>query len=151
MPKKVKSAQYYESVGRRREAVARVRLFIPGKEKVVSVNGIKIKTGEIYVNKKPADATFSSIEDKNLLLFPLKLIGGTDRFAISILTRGGGKKGQLEASIHGLARALDKLDKDQYRINLKKHGLLTRDARTRERRKVGMGGKSRRAKQSPKR
>jgi small subunit ribosomal protein S9 len=53
--------------------------------------------------------------------------------------------------IHGLSRALAKLDKEEFRPVLKKAGLLTRDSRVRERRKVGMGGKARRKKQSPKR
>ena len=83
-------------------------------------------------------------------MMPLKLTQNEGRFAISILTEGGGKNGQLEAIVHGLARAL--LLSDQgYKVVLKKAGLLTRDPRKRERRKVGTGGKARRAKQSPKR
>ena len=64
---------------------------------------------------------------------------------------GGGKKGQLGAVTHGMARAFDKLDREKFRPELKKAGLLTRDSRTRERRKIGTGGKARRKKQSPKR
>ena len=59
--------------------------------------------------------------------------------------------GQLDAVVHGIARALSLLDRDAYRAILKTAGLLTRDARAKERRKVGTGGKARRAKQSPKR
>ncbi len=64
---------------------------------------------------------------------------------------GGGSKGQLGATVHGIARALSKLDTETLRPPLKKAGLLTRDPRKRERRKVGMGGKARRKRQSPKR
>lgn len=70
---------------------------------------------------------------------------------MTFFVQGGGKKGQLGAIIHGLARAIEKTDKETLRPILKKAGLLTRDSRTRERRKVGTGGKARRVKQSPKR
>jgi len=64
---------------------------------------------------------------------------------------GGGPNGQLEAIIHGIARALSSFDREKYRAVLKKAGFLTRDPRERERRKAGMGGKARRKRQSPKR
>ena len=151
MPKKTKGIQYYQSVGRRKEAVARVRLYITTKEKTASVQGLKIKSGEIYVNKKPITKLFSSPADQNRYLKPLTETKNEDRFAISILLKGGGRSGQLDAIVMGLARALEQVDKKQYRPILKKQGFLTRDSRIRERRKVGTGGKARRAKQSPKR
>ncbi|MBI4009544.1 30S ribosomal protein S9 [Candidatus Roizmanbacteria bacterium] len=151
MPKKTKNLKYYEAVGKRKEAVARVRLFIAGKDKTVTVNGLKIKAGEIFVNKKLLSSVFPSLSEKNQYLLPLKLTQNLDRFAIAILVKGGGKNGQLNAITHGLSRAIVKVDKENYRSILKKHGLLTRDARIRERRKVGTGGKARRKKQSPKR
>ncbi|MDH7476431.1 MAG: 30S ribosomal protein S9 [Microgenomates group bacterium] len=151
MAKKTKNLKYYQGLGRRKEAVAQVRLYIGGKEKMAEVNGIKIKVGEIFINKKPYQEIFPSLIEQKLLLKPLELTNNQDRFAISILVKGGGKKGQLEAIILGLSRAIEKADKATYRPILKKEGLLTRDARTRERRKVGTGGKARRAKQSPKR
>lgn len=151
MAKKTKSLQYYEAVGRRKESVARVRLYILGKDKTVSVNGIKGKGGEFIVNKKPIDILFGSSYEKKLYKMPLILTNTEDRFFVSVLVRGGGRTGQLEALIHGLAQALDKVDKDTYHPILKERGLFTRDSRTRERRKVGTGGKARRAKQSPKR
>lgn len=147
-----KKGDYVESVGKRKEAVARVRLFLAkGKEKSVTVDGVNIKQGEIYVNKKPIDQVFSSKAHKVIYLTPLKMVNAEGRFAISILVKGGGNEGQLEAVVHGLARALEKSDKEKMRPTLKKAGLLTRDARIRERRKVGTGGKARRKKQSPKR
>jgi len=114
-------------------------------------SSLKISQGEIYVNGKLISQLFPRQIDKARYLVPLKITNNEDRFAISILVQGGGKNGQLEAIIHGLARAIEKVDHDQYRPTLKKHGLLTRDPRVRERRKVGMGGKARRKKQSPKR
>ena len=81
----------------------------------------------------------------------MTLTKNQDRFAISIVVSGGGTNGQLDSMVHGLARALEKVDKETYRPILKTNGLLTRDSRKKEARKVGTGGKSRRMKQSPKR
>ncbi len=151
MATKTKNLKYYEGVGRRKEAVARVRLYITGKEKIVTVNGNKIKAGEIYLNSKPIANSFARPQDKARFLYPLKLTNNEERFAVSVVVYGGGKNGQLDAIVHGMARALEKTDKEANRPTLKKNHLLTRDDRTRERRKVGTGGKARRQKQSPKR
>jgi small subunit ribosomal protein S9 len=151
MVKKTKDLKYYEAVGRRKEAVARVRLYIAGKDKTVTVDGNKIKAGEVFINRKSANLLFPAILEKNIYLQPLKLTQNENRFAVTILLAGGGRAGQLDAIVLGLARALEKVDKETYRPVLKKQGLFTRDSRTRERRKVGTGGKARRAKQSPKR
>ena len=151
MVKKTKDIKYYEGVGRRKEAIARVRLYVTGKDKTVTLAGNKAKAGDILINKKAADLTFPAILEKNIYLLPLKLTKNDDRFVTTILLNGGGKAGQLDAIVLGLARALEKVDKETYRPILKKQGLFTHDSRTRERRKVGTGGKARRAKQSPKR
>ena len=151
MVKKTKNILYYEAVGRRREAVARVRLYIVGKDNVATVDGIKVKKGEIIVNKKPIEQIFSSLQDKIQYLNPFKITQTEERFAVSALISGGGKSGQLGALIHAISRALEKTDKETLRPILKKGKLLTRDSRIRERRKVGTGGKARRVKQSPKR
>ncbi len=156
MAKKTKNIKYYEAIGRRKEAVARVRLYIAGKGKAITINGdkqtsLKIKAGEIYINKKPITEVFPAPQEKARYLFPLKLTDCLDRFAISILVEGGGRNGQLDAIVHGIARALNLADKESFRPIVKKYGLLTRDPRERERRKVGTGGKARRMKQSPKR
>ena len=150
MPRK-KTLEYYEAVGRRKEATARVRLYIVSRKAGVKVGDVYVKKGEIYVNGKPIDEIYPHEWEKNIYLKPLKLTDCVDRFAISIRVEGGGKSGQLGAIVHGLARALEKVDKQAYRPILKKEGLLTRDPRERERRKVGTGGKARRLKQSPKR
>lgn len=150
-PAKVKQIQYYEAVGRRKEAVARVRLYITGREKVSTVEGGKIKQGEIMVNKKPVAEIFNSSASKIRLAQPFKSTNTEDRFAVSAHIVGGGPNGQLEALILGIARALEKSDKDVIRPLLKENGLLTRNPKVRQRRMVGTGGKARRKKQSPKR
>ncbi len=151
MPRKTKGLKYYESVGRRKEATVRARLYIVPKSGKVKVDDVEIKSGEIFLNKKPIDKIYSHIWEKEIYMKPLKLTNTQDRFAVSLLAKGGGKHAQLEAIAHALARALDRIDRATYRPLLKPEGLLTRDPRVRERRKVGTGGKARRKKQSPKR
>lgn len=151
MAKKIKNIEYYEAIGRRKSAVARVRLYIPTKEKTVTVGTAKIKAGEIYLNNKPLAQTITLERDRNYIVLPLNLTSNLDRFAISIITSGGGRASTLDAMVHGISRALEICDKETYRPILKKQGLLKRDPRKKERRKVGTGGKARRLKQSPKR
>jgi small subunit ribosomal protein S9 len=150
MPKKLSRLKYYEAIGRRKSAVARVRLYIIAKQKEVNISGLIVKKGEIFVNKKIISEYFPDEAAKNQYIKPLKLSDNLDRFAISVQVKGGGKNGQLNAVILGISRALEIVDKS-YRSILKKKGLLTRDARIRERRKIGTGGRARRKKQSPKR
>jgi len=150
MTKKTKDLKYYEAVGRRKEATAIARLYIIDKEGVVTVSGIKIKKGEIFVNGKPIEESYRSEEEKMIYQKPLKLTNCQDRFAISIKVSGGGKRGRLFAITLALSRALALVDQN-YRSILRDEGLLTVDSRVKERRKVGTGGKARRKKQSPKR
>ena len=151
MVKKKKDLEYYEGIGRRKQAVARVRLFIINKNNAVTIDGKKIGKGETLVNGKPFDEVLTSIAFKKRFLQPFELTNNLDRFATSILVSGGGLNGQLEAMIHGVSRALVLVDPDTIKPPLRTLGLLTRDPRKRERRKVGTGGKARRQKQSPKR
>ena len=151
MAKKKQDIQYYESVGRRRESVARIRLHIvTGKDTSATIKGTKIKQGETLVNEKSLADYFPSVAEQNLVMRPFNLTESTDRFVTTIIVKGGGKNGQVEAIAHGIARALCLAD-ESFREVLKAEGLLTRDPRVRERRKVGTGGKARRQKQSPKR
>lgn len=151
MAKKTKDINYYEAVGRRKQSVARVRLYLPKKKGEVLVNKLNIKAGEIYINGKSLEKSALKSYEKNFLSLPLTLTKNQDRFAISILVSGGGTTGQLDAMVHGVARAIETVDKEAYRPLLKANGLLTRDPRKKETRKVGTGGKARRMKQSPKR
>lgn len=145
------SKEYFEAIGKRKSATARVRIYPVQKGKEVGVYSQKIKAGEIFVNKKSITQVFPHSYEKNKYNTPLELTQTLEKFAISIVVKGGGKTGQLEAIIHGLSRAIEKFDRETYRSLLKKEGLLKRDARKKERRKVGTGGKARRKKQSPKR
>lgn len=138
MPKtNTKKPNYTYAVGRRRSASARVRLF----------KGC----GETTVNGKPIEEYFPGAILKEAWSRPLKLVGAINSYYATIKVSGGGKMGQLDAIVHGLAKALASENRKDFRPPLKKAGLLTRDVRVRERRKVGMGGKARREKQSPKR
>ncbi len=124
--------------GGRKEATARVRLY-PHKK------------GEIIVNNQPIEKYFAGEWLKGLYLAPLRTCNVIGKYFFSIKVKGSGKMGQLGAVVHGMARALAKLDPEKYRPLLRRKGFLTRDPRMKERRKVGTGGKARRLKQSPKR
>ena len=141
--------EYIFAVGRRREAVARVRLYTNAKAPVLWGDQ-EIKKGEIFVNSLPASSYFYGDCAKLEYMQPFK-ITNFDKFIVTAKVEGGGKKGQLQALVMGISRALSLLNREKFRPLLKKNGLLTRDSRIRERRKVGMGGKARRKKQSPKR
>lgn len=134
---KTSKKDFVYAVGRRKTATARVRLFLHSGDKVV--------------NGKPVGHYFPGEIAKNHYLLPLVLTKTDDTFSFSAKIEGSGKHAQLEALVHGLSRALVLHDSQAYRPVLKQHGFLTRDARKRERRKVGTGGKARRQKQSPKR
>ena len=125
------------TVGRRKTAVARIRLY-KGK-------------GEILVNEKTIDKYFPGEQAKAFYLKPFQVTETLGKYYATIKVEGSGKSSQLGAIIHGLARALDKENKEAFHSALKKAGLLTRDSRAKERRKVGQMGKARKKKQSPKR
>lgn len=144
------SVSYYEAVGRRKTSTARVRLYVV-KEGTVTIDGISIEKGMFFVNGKPVDVYFPGEVMKKLLSEPFRTTNTMARFAVSAKIAGGGLHGQLEAFIHGVARVLEKVDKEKFRPILKKRGFMTRDPRAKERRKAGFAGKARARKQSPKR
>ncbi len=121
--------------GRRKSAVARVFLK-PGK-------------GDIIVNGKPVDQFFSRETGRMIVRQPLVLTENVDRFDIRVNVIGGGESGQAGAVRHGITRALIDYDAT-LKPPLKKAGLVTRDAREVERKKVGLR-KARRRKQFSKR
>ena len=131
-----KKIDYTYARGRRREASARVRLH-KGR-------------GEHEVNGSPLSDYFPGEASRALFTRPFVLTGTEDKYYATVKVVGGGKHGQLEAAILGIARALEKINED-FRAPLKKAGFISRDPRIKERRKVGTGGKARRKKQSPKR
>ncbi len=135
------------AIGRRKSSTAEVRLY---KKDALVWGTTEVKKGEFVVNNKPALEYFGK-SFKKIYNEPLRITNSENKFAVSIKASGGGKMGQLDATVLGIARALDKVDRDKFHTILKKKGMLTRDPRVRERRKVGMGGKARRKRQSPKR
>ena len=121
--------------GRRKEAVARVRL-IPG-------------TGMIQLNGRPLEEYFPSRAHRMVVTTPLRLVGRDKDFDVIARLTGGGVSGQAGALRQGIARALLEVDPD-LRPQLKREGMLTRDAREKERRKYGLK-KARKAPQYSKR
>lgn len=144
-----KYKDYMLAVGRRRAAIARVRVYskIPDNMKF---GEYVVKKGDTVVNGRNISEYFSGEAAKARYEKPFKLTDTLNKFSVTARIEGGGPQSQLGAFVLGVSRALSALD-GEYRPLLKKNKLLTRDQRVRERRKVGMGGKSRAKKQSPKR
>ena len=124
-----------QTTGRRKRAIARVRLR-PG-------------TGKITINKREVADYFPSETHRMILTEPLRLTNTSEVYDVDATLDGGGVSGQAGALRLGIARALIALD-DESRPQLKKAGLLTRDAREKERRKYGLK-KARKAPQYSKR
>ena len=124
------------TVGRRKEAVARVR--------------ISLGKGQISVNGKPITEYFSGVLFQKKYQRPTEVTKTEGKYTISAKVVGGGRVSQVDAVVHGISRAIAKID-PTLRTLLKKDGLLTRDARVKERRKYGHAQKARAMKQSPKR
>lgn len=137
--------KYYEAVGRRKEAIARVRVYT--KKSIDSQTGEE--TALIMVNGKPYMNYFNNVEARNAVEAPLKKLKSINRFKASVKVRGGGVRGQAEAVKAGLSRALVLFDPN-FAKKLKKAGFLSRDARVKERRKYGLK-KARKAPQWSKR
>ncbi|MEA3314054.1 MAG: 30S ribosomal protein S9 [Caldisericota bacterium] len=127
--------EIYAATGRRKTAVARVRL-IPG-------------SGEAKINGKPAGEYFSVKAIMNSMFLPLKATDTEGKFDILVNVVGGGFSSQADAVKHGIARALLLFD-ETLRATLKKEGFLTRDARKKERKKYGLH-RARKARQYRKR
>ena len=115
---------YYEGVGRRKESTARVRLYPDGE-------------GSFIANNKPLEEYFSRTTDQAHVSQPFQVTSTEGRFDVTVLVNGGGVSGQAGAVRLGIARALLKVDPD-YRKILREHGMLTRDARAKERKKPGL-------------
>jgi small subunit ribosomal protein S9 len=147
---KTASKDYVYATGRRKEAVARVRLYEFVRDGL-SWGQKEVKKGDILVNEKLIAEYFPGEINRFKYTEPLRVANAQNKYTITARVVGGGPSGQLDAVVAGIANALVKADPEQFRSLLKIKGFLTRDARIRERRMVGTGGKSRRKKQSPKR
>lgn len=128
--------EFIRAVGRRKEAVARIRLYPKGK-------------GQVTINQRELSKYFPAFEQQQQVVLPLKLTGTDTSFDIGVKVSGGGIHGQAEAVRHGIARALLRVNED-YRRPLRAAGCLTRDSRVKERKKYGLK-KARRAPQFSKR
>jgi len=118
------SVQYYEGIGRRKESSARVRL----------MSG----SGKFIVNDKPIEDYFTRLGDIEAILKSFEAVSQDRKtFDVTVKVQGGGVSGQTDAVKLGLARAFVKLDATSTAL-LRKYGLLTRDARVKERKKPGL-------------
>ena len=136
MAAKTKKKIQYWGTGRRKKAIARVRLIPGGK-------------GEIVINKRSIDEYFGLETLKLIVRQPLALTETLDKFDVAVNVCGGGMTGQAGAIRHGIARALVVAD-EAFKPAVKKAGFLTRDPRAKERKKYGLK-KARRAPQFSKR
>lgn len=132
---KISSEKQNRAVGRRKSAAARVR--------------VEKGTGKIVINGKPMEQYFTHFELRDMVMAPLKALGKEKDLDFSVKVAGGGKKGQAVAVQLGIARTLVVWNED-FKKTLKTLGLLTRDARVKERKKFGLK-KARRAPQWSKR
>ncbi|MBU1102419.1 30S ribosomal protein S9 [Patescibacteria group bacterium] len=139
--KEKKNKRYYEAVGRRKTAIARVRL--------LTIKPFEGDEGKIIVNNKPYKEYFSTINLQLIAEAALRRLKSLNRFEVIAKINGGGINAQAEALRHGLARTLVLFNAD-FRKKLKKASYLKRDPRMKERRKYGLK-KARRAPQWAKR
>lgn len=114
---------YIWATGKRKCAIAQVRLF-PGN-------------GGITINGKPYEELFSRLEHRHMIESPFLVTDTIGKFRVTVKVEGGGASGQAGAIRHGIARALVK-ESELFKPFLRKEGLLTRDARIKERKKYGL-------------
>jgi small subunit ribosomal protein S9 len=140
-----KPEKYYQAIGRRKTAIALVRLFT----RRLQLTEGKSPESEFLVNEKPLNIYFPNPEYQQIALASLKKMKAEGRFRVSVRVKGGGFLAQAEAIRHAIARALVLFNPD-YRKRLKRAGFLTRDPRMKERKKFGLK-RARRAPQWQKR
>jgi small subunit ribosomal protein S9 len=117
-------AQYFEGIGRRKESIARVR--------------VASGSGKFVVNEKEGPAFFTRLGDVEDIMRPFGAVGQeVNKYDVSVLVNGGGVAGQVESVRLGIARALQLINAE-WTSALRKKGLLTRDARVKERKKPGL-------------
>jgi small subunit ribosomal protein S9 len=115
---------FHEGTGRRKTAIARVRL-LAGE-------------GEVVVNGRSLEEHFGNAVDLNEILMPFRVTGTEGRYNAMVKVQGGGHHGQAGAIRHGIARALLASDPEGARVPLRQAGLLSRDPRMKERKKYGL-------------
>jgi len=121
---KKEKINYFETIGRRKTAQARVRLFNQGDK-------------SITINNKDYKEYFQTKELQGVVFAALEKMKAEDKFRVLAIVKGGGMHAQAEAVRHGIARNLVRFNED-FRKRLRKAGYLTRDPRMRERKKFGL-------------
>jgi small subunit ribosomal protein S9 len=116
--------QYYEGVGRRKRATARVRLWTGGN-------------GSVIINDKPGEEFLAREGDIDIALEPLRIVGQERAYNVTVKVNGGGVTGQRDAIRLGVARALVQIE-PEWRGVLRPSGALSRDPRVKERKKPGL-------------
>jgi len=142
LEKENKDKKYYEAVGKRKRAIARVRI-------ATSNPSDSMKEGNLLINKRPYKEYFVNLTLQKKIEEPFSKLKSLNRFSGTVKIKGGGLSGQADAVRHGIARALLGFDPN-FRRKFKKYGYLTRDSRKKERKKFGLK-KARRAPQWSKR
>ena len=127
--------KYIWATGKRKCAIAQVRLFTGD--------------GGITIDGRPYDEVFTRLGYRRMIEMPFEATDTVGKFRVTVKVTGGGMSGQAEAVRHGIARALVK-ENELFRSALRKEGLLTRDARIKERKKYGLK-RARKAQQFTKR
>jgi len=120
----LKPDRYFTAIGRRKTAVARVRLFTKGEK-------------QFLVNNKPYQEYFNLVEDQQKTIASMVKMKCLDKFRVVVIVKGGGRSAQAEAIRHGTARVLVDFN-NNFKKRLRKVGYLTRDPRMRERKKFGL-------------
>lgn len=136
-PARPKSKKYIQAIGRRRSASAKARVF-EGKD-------------EIIVNGKPISVYWNQPSLASLYLRPFIITDTLGKYTATVKIAGSGVMGQIGAFTNAVSRAFTIMNEELYKKPLRDAGLLTRDPRMKETRKVGQAGKARKKKQSPKR
>ncbi len=116
--------KYFYALGRRKEAIARAKIFTNG-------------SGNIRINNREMESYFPIFEHQKIISSPFRQVGQEGKLDAEIQVIGGGIKGQAESILLALSRALTKLNPNYHKA-LKKVGFLTRDARKKERKKPGL-------------
>lgn len=116
--------QYYEGIGRRKRATARVRIWPGGN-------------GTVVINDKPGEEFLPRVGDLSLAMEPLRAVGQEAAYNVTVKVNGGGITGQRDAIILGLARALVEVE-PTWRSTLRQGEFLSRDPRVKERKKPGL-------------
>ncbi|MDP3792997.1 MAG: 30S ribosomal protein S9 [bacterium] len=127
-----KKEKYFQTVGRRKESVAIIRLYTKKSTDLIEGDYALITVNDKDYRNYFTDKTLQAIVES-----PLRKLKSTNRFKATVRVKGGGMSGQADAIKHGLSRALVLFDLN-FRKKLKKSGFLTRDSRVKERRKYGL-------------